>query len=86
MTIGFIGFGEAGSTIASGLRSVGCERPVAYDINRHDPSRGPLIERRAADGGTTLVESSAELPQVVLGPTLGGAAADRAKYLRLSPR
>jgi 3-hydroxyisobutyrate dehydrogenase-like beta-hydroxyacid dehydrogenase len=61
MTIGFVGFGEAGSTIAAGLRSAGCERTVAYDINRHDRTRGPLIERRAAGSGTALVESSADL-------------------------
>jgi 3-hydroxyisobutyrate dehydrogenase-like beta-hydroxyacid dehydrogenase len=30
--IGFIGFGEAGSTIARGLRSAGVERIAAYDI------------------------------------------------------
>ena len=30
--VGFIGFGEAGSTIARGLRSAGIERIFAYDI------------------------------------------------------
>ncbi len=39
MTIGFVGFGEAGYTIATGLRSAGCERTVAYDINRDDAVR-----------------------------------------------
>jgi 3-hydroxyisobutyrate dehydrogenase-like beta-hydroxyacid dehydrogenase len=32
MVVGFIGFGEAGSTIARGLRSAGLERIFAYDI------------------------------------------------------
>ena len=32
ITIGFIGFGEAGSTIARGLKSAGLDRIVAYDI------------------------------------------------------
>src|SRR6185312_14826414 len=32
ITIGFIGFGEAGSTIARGLKSAGVARIVAYDI------------------------------------------------------
>ena len=32
MVAGFIGFGEAGSTIARGLRSAGLERILAYDI------------------------------------------------------
>jgi 3-hydroxyisobutyrate dehydrogenase-like beta-hydroxyacid dehydrogenase len=31
-SVGFIGFGEAGSTIARGLRSAGVERLFAYDI------------------------------------------------------
>jgi 3-hydroxyisobutyrate dehydrogenase-like beta-hydroxyacid dehydrogenase len=60
-TIGFVGFGEAGSTIAKGLRSAGVERLVAFDINRHEPSRGPLIARRAAESETRLVDSSDEL-------------------------
>ena len=32
ISIGFVGFGEAGSTIARGLRSAGVERIAAYDI------------------------------------------------------
>jgi len=32
IALGFIGFGEAGSTIARGLRSAGLERIFAYDI------------------------------------------------------
>ncbi len=82
VTIGFIGFGEAGSTIGGGLRSAGCERVVAYDINRRDPSRGPLIERRAAESGTTLVDSSAELAresQLVLSAVTASAALDAAR-------
>lgn len=32
MVVGFIGFGEAGSTIARGLKSAGLERIFAYDL------------------------------------------------------
>src|SRR3712207_1549852 len=32
LRIGFIGFGEAGSTIARGLRSAGVEQLFAYDV------------------------------------------------------
>jgi 3-hydroxyisobutyrate dehydrogenase-like beta-hydroxyacid dehydrogenase len=81
MTIGFVGFGEVGSTIAGGLRSAGCERPVAYDIDRHDASRGPLIERRAAESGTTLVDSSAELAhrsRIIFSTVTSNAALDAA--------
>lgn len=81
MTIGFVGFGEAGSTIASGLRSAGCERTVAYDINREDAIRGPLIQRRAAESGTTLLESSADLAResrIILSTVTSNAALDAA--------
>jgi 3-hydroxyisobutyrate dehydrogenase-like beta-hydroxyacid dehydrogenase len=80
-TIGFIGFGEAGSTIAAGLRAAGCERTIAYDINRRDPGRGPLIERRAAESGTTLVETSADLARgsrVIFSTVTSNAALDAA--------
>jgi 3-hydroxyisobutyrate dehydrogenase-like beta-hydroxyacid dehydrogenase len=59
--IGFIGFGEAGSTIASGLRSAGIDRLFAYDIRTSSTDFGPAIERRAQDSRTALLESSAEL-------------------------
>jgi 3-hydroxyisobutyrate dehydrogenase-like beta-hydroxyacid dehydrogenase len=59
--IGFIGFGEAGSTIAGGLRSAGVDRLFAFDINAEDARFGPLIQRRAGESGTTLVDSSPAL-------------------------
>jgi 3-hydroxyisobutyrate dehydrogenase-like beta-hydroxyacid dehydrogenase len=59
--IGFIGFGEAGSTIAGGLRSAGIERLVAYDIQADTPDFGPRIQQRARETLTTLVASSREL-------------------------
>ena len=81
MTIGFVGFGEAGSTIAGGLRSAGCDRLVAYDIHRDDASRGPLIQRRAVESGTDLVDSSAELvreSRIILSAVTSNAALDAA--------
>jgi 3-hydroxyisobutyrate dehydrogenase-like beta-hydroxyacid dehydrogenase len=61
MTIGFIGFGEAGSTIAGGLAAAGVERIFTYDIATDDPRRGPTITDRARRTGTTIVESPAAL-------------------------
>jgi 3-hydroxyisobutyrate dehydrogenase-like beta-hydroxyacid dehydrogenase len=55
-TIGFIGFGEAGSHIASGLRTAGVTQISAYDI-----SDAALIRQRAGDSQTKLVSSPAEL-------------------------
>jgi 3-hydroxyisobutyrate dehydrogenase-like beta-hydroxyacid dehydrogenase len=62
--IGFIGFGEAGSTIAGGLRAAGIARMSAFDINTDAAHFGPLIQQRAAATGTTLVASSADLVDV----------------------
>jgi len=60
-SIGFIGFGEAGSTIARGLRSSGLQEIVAYDINTHDARFGPRIQERARDTQIRLVDSPAAL-------------------------
>ena len=43
--VSFIGFGEAGQAIASGLRESGIERIAAWDILFPEP------ERRAAESG-----------------------------------
>jgi 3-hydroxyisobutyrate dehydrogenase-like beta-hydroxyacid dehydrogenase len=61
VTVGFIGFGEAGSTIASGLRAAGVERIVAFDIAAHDPRLGPTIQERARRSGATIVASPADV-------------------------
>ena len=59
--VGFIGFGEAGSAIARGLRSAGLDRLFAFDINTHTPNLGATIRERAVEARTTLVASPAEL-------------------------
>ena len=61
MKIGFVGFGEAASHIAKGLRGEGIAGFHAYDINTHTPGLGDKIRGRAADTETMLVESNAEL-------------------------
>jgi 3-hydroxyisobutyrate dehydrogenase-like beta-hydroxyacid dehydrogenase len=60
-SIGFIGFGEAGFTIANGLRSAGAGSICAFDIASDSADRGPLIQDRAARSQTTLLGSPAEL-------------------------
>ena len=59
--IGFIGFGEAGYTIAKGLRESGVDRISAYDIASDTADRGPLIRERARLSQTTLLASSAAI-------------------------
>lgn len=44
IAIGFVGFGEAGSTIARGLRSAGLERIFAYDIAPKTSDMVTIIE------------------------------------------
>jgi 3-hydroxyisobutyrate dehydrogenase-like beta-hydroxyacid dehydrogenase len=60
---GFVGFGEAGSTIAGGLATAGVERLFAFDIAAGDPRLGPTIHERARRTGTTIVGSRAALAQ-----------------------
>jgi 3-hydroxyisobutyrate dehydrogenase-like beta-hydroxyacid dehydrogenase len=89
--IGFIGFGEAGSTIAGGLRSAGIDRLFAFDIKTDTPDFGPVIVRRAAASGTTLVESAADLARssdVLFSTVTSSSALDAATAMAgfLEPR
>ena len=80
--IGFVGFGEAGFAIGSGLRSAGLERLFAYDIATDGPARGPLIRQRAVTAGATLVPTSEELARsadVILSTVTCSAALDAAR-------
>jgi 3-hydroxyisobutyrate dehydrogenase-like beta-hydroxyacid dehydrogenase len=54
VTVGFIGFGEAGSTIAGGLAEAGVDRIFAFDIAADAGERGATIQQRAARTGTIL--------------------------------
>jgi 3-hydroxyisobutyrate dehydrogenase len=86
LSIGFIGFGEAGSTIAAGLRSAGVERIFAYDIQSTS-----LIRDRARDAQTTLVDSSSDLAEaatILFSTVTSSSALDAARQTvaYLSPR
>jgi len=61
MKIGFIGFGEAGYTIARGLGESGVTDICAYDVNTHTPGLGEKIRRQAEECKVTLVDSNALL-------------------------
>lgn len=79
--VGFIGFGEAGSTIAGGLRSAGVERLSAFDIRTHAADFGPRIRERARDTQTTLVDSPADLARgsdIVFSTVTSSSALDAA--------
>jgi 3-hydroxyisobutyrate dehydrogenase-like beta-hydroxyacid dehydrogenase len=81
ITIGFIGFGEAGFTIGNGLRGAGLERLVAYDIAAQSPDHGPQIQRRARESGAVLVGGSqalAESASVLFSTVTSSSALDAA--------
>ena len=55
LSVGFLGFGEAGSSIAKGLRSTGLTRVFAFDI---DPNK---VRPQSEATGTPLLTSNREL-------------------------
>jgi 3-hydroxyisobutyrate dehydrogenase-like beta-hydroxyacid dehydrogenase len=59
--IGFVGFGEAGFHLSTGLRKAGIEQICAYDINSWAPGLGEKIRQRAQETLTRLTDSSGEL-------------------------
>jgi 3-hydroxyisobutyrate dehydrogenase-like beta-hydroxyacid dehydrogenase len=60
--IGFIGFGEAASWIARGLRDQGITKVVAYDLHTSTPMRGELIRQRAEEAHVHLLPAAADVP------------------------
>lgn len=88
--IGFLGFGEAGSEIAAGLKDEGLQNVVAHDVNWNTPPFGALIRERAQRVGVSLVTSPAELAEaadlvfsLVVSKAALEAAASIAPHLRL---
>jgi 3-hydroxyisobutyrate dehydrogenase-like beta-hydroxyacid dehydrogenase len=83
-SIGFIGFGEAGSHIAAGLRSVGVSSIFAFDINATSPTLGPRIQQRARESLTPLVSSPAELAasaEILFSAVTASSALDAARQI-----
>jgi len=89
-SIGFIGFGEAGSHIAAGLHSAGISRISAFDINTSHPTLGTLIRRRARESQTSLASSPAELAfsDILFSAVTAGSALDAVRQITpfLTPR
>jgi 3-hydroxyisobutyrate dehydrogenase len=88
-TIGFIGFGEAGSAIAKGLRGEGVTRLFAYDVGVEHTEAGETIRKHAREAGARLVESLEELAgasDVILSTVVANVALqvaeDIAAYLK----
>lgn len=77
ISLGFIGYGEIGSTLGAGLRAQGLERVASYDIGAFEGPYAGLIQSRAQAAGVTLVRSPAELAEqadIIIGVTPGSAS------------
>ena len=59
IAIGFVGFGEAGSTVARGLRSAGVERLFAYDIKPKTSDVATIVDSPQALAASSDVIFSA---------------------------
>ena len=89
LKIGFVGFGEAGSRLADGLRGAGVTQLAAYDLHTHTPGRGERIQARAAEIEVILCASPEALAarcdvmlSVVTANSAIEAAAQFAPYLQ----
>ena len=74
--VGFVGFGEAGSLIAIGLKSAGLNRLFAFDIRN--------VQDRAASCGTTVVQSHealAESSDILISAVTANSALDAATQI-----
>jgi 3-hydroxyisobutyrate dehydrogenase-like beta-hydroxyacid dehydrogenase len=81
MKIGFIGFGEAGSTLARGLRAAGVTDICAYDVNTNTTGLGKKIRERADESKVCLVDSNvtlASMTEVLLSTVTANCALEAA--------
>ena len=62
ISVGFIGFGEAGSAIAKGLQGEGITEMSLCHLRKGDPPRVAWVKARAAESGVQYRES---IPEVV---------------------
>ena len=75
--LGFIGYGEIGSTLGAGLRGAGLEEVASYDSGAFDGPYATLIQERARAAGVVLLRSPAELAarsDILVGVTPGSAS------------
>ncbi len=75
-TIGFIGFGEAASTIARGLKSAGVEHLFAYDV---EPKTSDIVT--LVDSPKALAEASGIIFSAVTSSSALDAATQHAPFL-----
>jgi len=61
LSLGFIGFGEAGFAMAKGLHSEGTIGLFAYDMKGQDPKAAASMRKRAQEAGAAYLESTEEV-------------------------
>ncbi len=61
LSLGFIGFGEAGFELARGLHSAGADSIYACDQKTSDPARSLWLQNRAREAGAIFLESIEEV-------------------------
>lgn len=61
MTVGFVGFGEAASSIAKGLHEEGVETMFCYDVMQNDVRFSDKITGACHDSGAVLQETAADV-------------------------
>ncbi|MFC3127304.1 DUF1932 domain-containing protein [Pseudoroseomonas globiformis] len=82
--IGFVGYGEIGSTLGAGLRERGVEQVAAFDIAAFEGPYAALIQSRAEAAGVRLLDSLAALAEasdIIIGVTPGSASVASAEAL-----
>ena len=84
MKLGFLGFGEVGYEISSGLVKEGLTEIYAFDPLQNDEKRGGFIKERAKDAKVTLLESAEKLAEtcdITIGVVPGAFALNAAKSI-----
>ena len=61
LSVGFIGFGEAGFEMAKGLHPEGTIRLFVCDLREQDPKRAAWVKKRAQEAGAAYLESTEEV-------------------------
>lgn len=81
MKLGFIGFGEVGYELGSGIKSEGLSEIIAFDPMAKDPKFGGLVKERAEKAGVQLIPTALELvnqADVIIVATPGSRALEAA--------
>ena len=82
MTVGFIGFGEAASSIAAGLHEEGVERIVFFDVMQEDPRFRESFDKKQAASGAEKLPAAPDVcreADIVFSATPSGFAVEAAK-------